>query len=145
LESKVFLVQTDTTVGFVSQDSKRLVLIKKRPQNKPFLISVGSFETHKTFARTPKKFRRFVRNSKRITFVFPNHKALRTVKDKRHKDFIDRFGWLYSTSANESGKDFDISFAKEKADIIVEDRRSFFEGTPSSIYLLTKTKLRRLR
>jgi len=48
---KIYLVQTDTTVGFLSQDAKKLALIKKRDPNKPFLISVDSFKRLKEFSK----------------------------------------------------------------------------------------------
>ena len=38
----VYLVQTDTTVGFASKDSERLNRIKARPEGKQFLQTVAS-------------------------------------------------------------------------------------------------------
>ena len=53
----IFLVQSDTTVGFLSQDSDKLCKIKKRDNNKPFLVAVDSYKSLKNLTRVPKKFR----------------------------------------------------------------------------------------
>ncbi len=142
---KIYLAQTDTTVGFLSQDSAKLAAIKKRPPSKPFLVSVDSFARLQGFARVPKRFRRFVRYARKTTFIYPNAKAVRVVRDERHLSFLKKFGWMYSTSANESGKRFDPSFAKAKADVIVEDSRGLFEGAPSKLLRLGRRRLRRVR
>ncbi|WP_234697162.1 Sua5/YciO/YrdC/YwlC family protein [Nitrosophilus alvini] len=142
---KVYLVQTDTTVGFLSQNRKRLSEIKNRPVEKPFLISVDSFKPLKKFARVPKKFKKRVRRAKKTTFVYPNGKAVRVVRDDRHISFLKKFGWMYSTSANRSGKRFEREFAFEKADVIVEDQRGFFEGKASEILRLSQRKIKKLR
>ncbi|MFT7005054.1 MAG: tRNA A37 threonylcarbamoyladenosine synthetase subunit TsaC/SUA5/YrdC, partial [Sulfurimonas sp.] len=42
---KVTLTQTDTTVGFLSQDEKKLQEIKSRQQNKPFIKVYKDFKT----------------------------------------------------------------------------------------------------
>ncbi len=142
---KVYLAQTDTTVGFLSQDAKKLALIKRRDPKKPFLISVDSFVTLKSFARVPNHFKNRVRRAKKSTFVYPNGKAVRVVQDTPHLLFLQKFGWMYSTSANESGKRFDRDFAYQAADIIVEDNRGFFEGKPSRLIKLGREKAKRLR
>ena len=142
---KVYLAQTDTTVGFLSQDTKRLAHIKGRPASKPFLIAVASLRLLQKFARVPKTYKNRVRRSKRTTFVYPNNQAVRIVQDTRHKRFLQKFGWMYSTSANRSGKHFDRDFAYHVADIIVEDSRGFFEGEPSSLIKLGRKRAKRLR
>ena len=141
----VYLAQTDTTVGFLSQDGARLAAIKGRSPSKPFLIAVASLAQLQAFARVPASHRRRVRRARRTTFVYPNGKALRYVGEGEHQRFLRKFGWMYSTSANPSGKSFDESWARKSADIIVEDKRGFFEGRPSRIIKLGKKKLLRLR
>jgi tRNA A37 threonylcarbamoyladenosine synthetase subunit TsaC/SUA5/YrdC len=138
----VYLVQTNTTVGFLSQNLEKLNKIKKRPPNKKFLRVVDSFLL---LPRVPKNFRKAVRRTpNKITYVIQNE-AFRVIKDKNHLKFLKKFHWLYSTSANESGKRFDEKFAKEKADIFVMDKRGYFESTPSKIYKLSKSKIKKLR
>ena len=143
--TKLYLAQTDTTVGFLSQDSQKLAHAKRRPSHKPFLIEVDGFKQLQKFVRVPKSFKKLVRRSKRTTFVYPNGKALRVVKDPFHLWFLRRFGWMYSTSANISGAPFDPEVALKLAEIVVEDERGLYEGAPSKIVKLSKKRLRRLR
>jgi len=142
---KIYLVQTDTTVGFLSQNAEKLARIKKRDPSKPFLISVDSFKTLKSFARSPKKYKKLVRRAKKTTFVYPNNKAIRVVKEDIHEGFLKRFKWMFSTSANEAGKKFDKNFAFKVCDVVVEDERGFFEGKPSKIIKLGKKKKKFIR
>ncbi len=142
---RLYLAQTDTTVGFLSQDAKRLASTKGRPAHKAFIIAVSSAKNLKDFVRVPKKWRKLVRQAKRTTFAYPNGKAVRVVKDSEHKKFLDHFGWMYSTSANPSGKNFDEAWARQQADVIVEDKRGFFEGKPSKILRLGRTRAMRIR
>lgn len=141
----VYLVQTDTTAGFLSQNSKALAGSKHRNQKQPFISCVDSFYTLKEFTRVPSLFKRRVRRSQKSTFIYPNDKAIRVVKDSLHVEFLQKLHWSYSSSANFTKKRFQMEYAKKKADIIVEDTRGFFEDTPSKIYKIYKTKLRRLR
>ncbi|GAB6074866.1 Sua5/YciO/YrdC/YwlC family protein [Nautilia lithotrophica] len=143
--NKIYLTQTDTTVGFLSQDKTKLNKIKNRPLNQPVLREVDSLETLKTFIRVPDKYKKMLRRAKKTTFIFPNTESYRVVKDERHLEFLKKFKWMYSTSANLHKKRFDEVWAKEQADIIVEDKRGLFEGEPSSIFKLSKNKIKRIR
>lgn len=141
----VYLVQTDTTAGFLSQNSLKLATSKQRDKNQPFLICVDSLRSLKNFVRVPTAFKKQVRRSNKTTFIYPNKQAIRVVKEKNHQKFLRKLGWVYSSSANLTCKSFEENYAKEKADIIVEDSRGFFESKPSSIYKMSNSKLRRLR
>lgn len=141
----VYLVQTDTTAGFLSQNSLKLATSKQRNQKQPFIACVDSLKTLQEFGRVPQKFKKQIRRSQKSTFIYPNNKAIRVVKDALHVEFLQKIRWTYSSSANLTKKSFDMNYAKQKADIIVEDSRGFFEDTPSRIYKIYKTKLRRLR
>jgi len=142
--NKIYLVQTDTTVGFLSQNKEKLNKIKGRKKNQKILREVDSLETLKTFVRVPNKFKKKIRNAKKTTFIYSNGESFRVVRDERHLEFLKKFKWMYSTSANMTGCKFDEKWAREKADIIVEDRE-FFEGEASSIYKLSKEKIKRIR
>ena len=141
----LYLAQTDTTVGFLSQDSTLLAKTKGRPPSKPFLIEVASLKELQRFARVPKRWKNMVRRTSRTTFVYPNGQAVRVVKNEWHLRFLRRFGWIYSTSANPSGQSFDEEWARSQADVVVEDPRGLFEGEPSRIYRLGKKRIKRLR
>lgn len=144
--SLVYLVQTDTTVGFSSLNGEKLSLIKQRPTSKKILHTVDSFKTLNQNTRIPKRFRRVIRNSKKTTYVYPNLKSFRVV-DKRSKfyDFIHKFKILYSTSANKTAENFNKEFAILGADILVEDKRDFFETKASRILKVSKKRRKILR
>lgn len=145
IKDKVFLIQTDTTVGFLSQNSLRLAQIKEREDNKPFVQVTNSFKTLKKIARIPNKHKLRVRRSKMTTFAYANNKAVRVVKDKKHASFIKPFEWFYSTSANERSLAYTQDFAFSKSDIIVQDKKGLYEGEASKIYRLENSKIKRLR
>jgi len=106
--SLVYLVQTDTTVGFSSFDDEKLSAIKQRPS--------------------------------------PNGKSFRVVnKSSDFYDFIHKFGILYSTSANKTAEKFDKDFATIGADILVEDKRGFYETQASTIIKLSKKSFKKIR
>lgn len=144
MKNYVFLTQTDTTVGFLSQNKDRLYDVKSRELTKPFIKVCDSLCTLKQFARVPNKYKNMVRKATKTTFVYKNE-AIRVVKDEEHLKFLKKMRWCYSTSANKSGKDFDKDFAIGVADIVIYDKRGFSQTTPSKIYKLSKTKLKRLR
>lgn len=141
----VYLVQTDTTVGFLSQSSEKLASSKQRSKNQAFIKCVDSLKTLQSFTRVPKKYKNFVRRSSKMTIIYPNNQAIRVVKDLEHIKFLKKLKWAYSSSANLTKKSFDENYAKQKADIIVEDKRGLFEGKSSSMIKINSKKARRLR
>jgi tRNA A37 threonylcarbamoyladenosine synthetase subunit TsaC/SUA5/YrdC len=143
--NRIYLAQTDTTVGFLSKDKEKLNKIKNRPINQPILREVDSLDTLKTFVRVPKKFRKVVRRAKKTTFIYPNQESFRVIKDEMHLEFLQKFKWLYSTSANRHKEKFDIFWARSVADVVVEDKRGLFEGEASKIIKLGKIRCKRLR
>jgi tRNA A37 threonylcarbamoyladenosine synthetase subunit TsaC/SUA5/YrdC len=144
--NKIYLVQTDTTVGFLSNDDTKLSLIKKRPQNQKILQTLDSFSTLKRKTRVPNLHKKLVRKAKRTTFIYPNGDSFRVVnKASHHHHFIEKFQSIYSTSANETTKKFDFDFAFEKADIVVFSKDDFYEQSGSSIVKLTNHKKKKNR
>jgi len=141
---KIYLTQTDTTVGFLSQNKEKLNKIKNRPLNQKILKEVDSLETLKQFVRVPDRFKNRVRRVEKTTFIYPNGESFRIVKDTRHLEFLRKFKWLYSTSANVTGSNFDENWARKAADIIVENK-AFFEGEASKIFKINNSKIKRIR
>ena len=138
----IYLVQTNTTIGFLSQNLQKLNKIKNRPPNKKFLKVVSDFSS---LPRVPKKFKKRVRKTpNNNTYVIKNE-AYRVITEPHHREFLKKFKWMYSSSANESGKNFDEEFATKNADVLVIDKRGYFESEPSKIYKLSKNKIKRLR
>jgi len=144
--SCVYLTQTDTTVGFLSSDDKKLAKIKQRKINQKILQVVDNFKILKQNTRIPKRFRNFIRRSKKTTFIYPNKLSFRVVlKCSDHSNFIGKFSKLYSTSANLTNKNYDKSFAFDKCDIAIYSDNEFGEKVNSKIYFVNETKLKRLR
>lgn len=142
----VYLVQTDTTVGFSSSDNEKLAVIKKRPKSQKILRTVDSFDTLKEFTRVPNIHKKRVRKSKNSTFIYPNGESFRLIsRSFEFYNFIKKFNILYSSSANETKKEFDEAYAVDVSDIVVMGKDGFYESTPSSLFLLTKKRLKKLR
>lgn len=144
--SKVYLVQTDTTVGFSSSYDEKLSRAKQRPSNQKILQTVESFSTLQQKTRIPKKYKKRIRNSSKTTFIYPNLNSFRVVSPKSSfYAFIKKFKILYSTSANKTSHSFNYDFAIKKSDTTVESKEGFFETTASSIYKVTKSKIKKIR
>jgi len=144
MKSSLFLTQTDTTIGFVSQDPNKIDKAKKRKPNKHYIKVVNSLETLKSFTRVPNKHKNRVRRAKRTTFIMPNGLSFRVVKDREHNLLLNRLKWVYSSSANLSGSGYDEGYAKDKAEVII----SFSEqqnGQASKIYRLSQNNIRSIR
>ncbi len=139
----VFLTQTDTTIGFVSQNADKLTEIKQRPPHKYYIKAVNSLQTLQTFTRVPNKHKNRVRRAKKTTFVMPNMHSYRVVQDKHHLLLLDRLKWAYTTSANLSNNAYNDTFAKEMADIIIAPLNT--RKKASHIYKLGKHSLKRIR
>ncbi|HEY9129175.1 MAG TPA: Sua5/YciO/YrdC/YwlC family protein [Sulfurovum sp.] len=143
MENLVFLTQTDTTIGFVSQNADRLSEIKQRPPHKHYIKAVDSLDTLKTFARVPQIHKNRVRRAKKTTFIMPNGNSYRVIKDKHHILLLNRLKWVYTTSANLSGDAYDETFARKMADVIIEPIKK--TAKPSSIYKLGRCSKKRIR
>ena len=144
IEKAVILAQTDTTVGFLSQDAEKLAHIKGRKPNKPFLKNIFSLKELKKSIRIPKSRKKELRRAKRTTYIVKNQ-AFRVATFPASSAIFRNAGWFYSTSANKSGEKFDYNFAKEKADIIVINEVGLFESEPSSLIKCNERKKVRLR
>lgn len=139
----IYLVQTDTTAGFASQNLHEINKAKNRDENQPCLITISKFSVLKNFTRVPQKFKNFVRKAKKTTIIYPNFRSFRVVKSGKYSQFLDKISWCYSSSANRHGKGFDLKFAKSVADEIVGE--NFYEDRPSKIFRISKTNKRKER
>ena len=143
LKDKVFLTQTDTTIGFVSQNADKLTEIKQRPPHKHYIKAINSLQTLKTFTRVPQNHKNRVRRARKTTFIMPNGHSYRVIQDKHHLLLLDRLKWAYTTSANLSNEEYNESFAREMADVIIEPIKETNQA--SHIYRLGKQTLKRIR
>ena len=145
LSLKVVLTQTDTTVGFLSQDEQKLQEIKHRDSSKPFIKVYNNFKTLlKSRQRVPQKFKNTVRRSNKITFIVKN-RAFRVANSPLDSQILRDTLWHYSTSANKKNKTFDREFCEKKADIIIENKEKLKELSSSSLYKINHIKIRKLR
>jgi len=138
-------MQTDTTVGFVSQNQKRLFDIKSRNTSKPFIKVYPSFKDFLACAnRIPHAKKNLVRRASKTTFIVKN-KAFRIAKNHLNSQILRDTKWNYSTSANESGKKFNREFCENKADIIIENKNGLYEDISSLLFKINSLKQVRLR
>lgn len=141
----VILAQTDTTVGFLSQDAQRLYDIKSRPALKPFIKVYKDFTSLKNDSKRIFKNRRsYIRRSKKTTFVIDGF-SFRVAPTTLNSQILKKTPWFYSTSANKSGENFQRGFCESKADIIIENVDSLKEKESSALIEINRVKRRRLR
>jgi len=143
LKELVFLTQTDTTIGFVSQNAERLTKIKERPPHKHYIKALPSLKALKSFTRIPTIHKNHLRRAKKTTFIMPSGHSYRLIQDKYRSLLLDRLGWAYTTSANLSSHPYDEKFAKDAVDVIITPLRE--KSQPSRIYRLGKKRLKRIR
>jgi len=143
LKKLVFLTQTDTTIGFVSQNANKLTQIKKRPPHKFYIKAVNSLQTLKAFTRVPSSHKNRVRRSAKTTFIMPNGHSYRVVRDEHHLLLLNRLKWVYTTSANLSNEPYDEVFAKEKSDVIITPLNQ--NSQASAIIKVGNQVIRRIR
>jgi len=143
MKDLVFLTQTDTTVGFVSQDAQRLTEIKHRPPHKHYIKAVDSLRTLNTLTRIPNQHKNRVRRARKSTFILPRGTSYRVIHNPKHLALISKLSWAYTTSANPSGKPYDEQWARSMADVVIEPLTD--KGTPSRIYRINKKKIQKIR
>ena len=144
MNPNLYLTQTDTTIGYVSQDPNKIDKAKQRKPNKHYIQVVNSLETLKTFSRVPNKHKNRVRRAKRTTFIMPNGLSFRVVTDTEHNLLLDRLGWVFSSSANLSGAEYDETYARDNAEVILSFPKAR-NGKASTIYKLSQTNMRLIR
>jgi tRNA A37 threonylcarbamoyladenosine synthetase subunit TsaC/SUA5/YrdC len=143
LKDLVFLTQTDTTIGFVSQNANRLTHLKQRPPHKYYIKAVNSLHTLKKFTRIPSSHKNRVRRSNKTTFILPNGYSYRIINDPHHLLLLNRLTWAYTTSANLSNIPYDAIFAKEAADVIITPLKNTQEA--SGILKINKKSIKKVR
>lgn len=145
IEMSVILTQTDTTVGFLSQNAQKLYEIKSRPQTKPFIKVYKDFKSFmQDGGRVSRGRKNLVRRSKKTTFII-NSFSFRVAKIGLESQILRETPWFYSTSANKSTESFNRDFCESKADIIIEDVNSLVEKDSSSLIKINSKKRRKLR
>ncbi|MEA1892367.1 MAG: hypothetical protein U9N33_06600 [Campylobacterota bacterium] len=145
LSVKVILTQSDTTVGFLSQDEKKLQEIKQRDSAKPFIKVYKNFRTLlNSKQRVPQRFKNIVRRSNKTSFIIKN-RSFRVADISLNSQLLRDSTWHYSTSANEANKNFNREFCEKKTDIIIENKDRLKELSSSSLYKMNSVKRIKLR
>jgi len=141
----IILTQTDTTVGFLSQNRKKLYEIKSRQSTKPFIKVYKNFKSFlQDGNRVVSSRKNLVRRSKKTTFIINNF-SFRVAPFILNSQILRDTSWFYSTSANRSGERFSREFCESKADIIIEDMSGLVEKDSSALIKLNRKKKRKLR
>ncbi len=141
--NSVFLVQTDTTIGFLSKNMESINKKKGAKLKKPLLLEVAELK-HIPY-RTPIYFHNIIRRATKTSFILQNNMSFRVIKHDLHKQFLIPFKHLYSSSANKTGCSFEFNFAIKQCDILVYDKRGFFEAKSSKILKIKHNKIKKLR
>ena len=142
INNLVILAQTDTTVGFASQNYAKLTKIKSRSPLKPFIKIYTSLLLCEK--RIPQNMKSFVRRSKKTTFIV-KEQAFRVNTTMPNSQVQKRMHSYYSSSANEKGKTFERTFCESKADIIIENKDGLHESTSSVLLKINNNKKMRIR
>lgn len=166
----LYLAQSDTTVGYLSGNRKKIAKAKDRDEAKPMLLEADSLSTLKNIVRIPEIFKKRIRRERFATYIYKGriskdencnngireeriHKnricksdiSIRVVGDKCHIKFLKKFSTLYSSSANVSGGEFDMDEAISRSEVLVIDGRGIFESIPSKIYKINRRRIERIR
>jgi len=145
LEVPTVLTQTDTTVGFLSQNADKLYEIKSRTNTKPFIKVFNNFNSFsKSNLRIPKNQRNLVRRSRKTTFIVKN-RAFRIAKVTLNSQILRDKTWNYSTSANKTKESFNRDFCEDKADIIIENLYGLKQNSSSTLLKINNHKIRKIR
>ena len=141
MKKVVFLTNTDTTIGFISKSKKALDIAKNRTPNKVYIEVLPSLKALKK--RVPKKYKRLVRRAKKTTFILNQTYSFRVSYNNKHNLLLNRLNGAYSSSANESNKNYDYNYAYKNADIIIYPLGN--KDKPSKIYKLSSKKIKKIR
>ena len=164
----LFLAQTDTTAGFLSKSQAEINKAKNRALQTPCILTMAYFSELLSLVRVPKVHKNLVRKARKTSFIYANSRnssdkalnlnaknsqdfkgglACRVVKDSPHSEFLAKNGAFFSSSANLHGEKFNAQKARqitlENNGKIIDER--LFEGKPSRLILLSKTKKRKIR
>ncbi|CAM2760586.1 hypothetical protein [Helicobacter felis] len=145
MDTDIILMQGDTTAGLFSPSARALNRAKHSPQNKPLLQVLSSL--YALPVRVPSIHRSFVRRAHKTSFIYPTTppQSYRVIQNPQAQHPLETLGQLYSTSANLSGKDFDLQWARKVATIIIEDKKKLHQAPPSTIFKLSRTRKKRWR
>lgn len=151
----IFLFRPDTIWGFSCKITdinsiKKIIEIKKREKNKPFIILASSFNEIEKIAIIEKKYKTkklygvsliLKSKIKNKNLVKEGKICVRIPSNEKTRFFIKKMGMLISTSANLSGES-PLSFSELQKQFGKMEHISFARTTkPSTIIDLTTGKI----
>ena len=139
----IYLAQTDTTAGFLSSSEEEINLAKKRSIKTPCIKTSFYFYELKNTAKVPNKYKNLIRRSKKTTFIYKNKQSFRVIKNTKHIEFLKKFRFLFSSSANIHGCSFDINYAKKTANMVVDD--TLYESASSKMFKINNHFIKKIR
>ena len=99
----LYLVQTDTTAGFLSKDFREINKAKNRDLQTPCILAMARFSELLNFVRVPKAHKNLVRKAKKTSFVYEKSslkKALQILNDEFATEFDDLASFKGENSLN---------------------------------------------
>lgn len=147
---KAAIANTDTVMGIVSLDKKNIYKIKRRPHYKKLVLFVKNFEHLDVF--TQEEINVLKKYWPGKLTVIKNKIGYRVPNDEFLLKLLDRFDFLYSSSANISGKnpiaDLDEAhntFRQWEGKLVLVDnkRKKIEDAKPSTIINLDNKKVLR--
>ncbi|MBD3794325.1 MAG: Sua5 YciO YrdC YwlC family protein [Epsilonproteobacteria bacterium] len=145
MKNLLFLTQTDTTIGFVSTDMKRIDEAKQRLDGKYYIKTLSSLSYLKAYSKVPNQHKNRIRRAKKTTFILKNSRSFRVIKDTQHNLLLDRLGSAYSSSANKSGEHFDKIYCEMVCDVVVSFPQNFNIAPASKILRLSHDFIKKIR
>ncbi len=148
--NKSAIVDTDTVYGIVSLSSNLIYDAKNRPHSKKLVVFIKNFTSAGIF--TLNEIKVLKKYWPGELTVIKNKVGYRVPNSKFLLDLLDRVVFLYSSSANMSGKtpiksfeEAKVEFKKSKDKVIFVESRSRHtdEDQPSTIIDLDKNKVLR--
>jgi tRNA threonylcarbamoyl adenosine modification protein (Sua5/YciO/YrdC/YwlC family) len=151
----IFLFRPDSIWGFSCKyddikSIKRIIEIKKRKENKPFIVLASSFKEIESIAYIEKKYKTkklygvslILKSKIKNKYLVKDEKiCVRIPSNKKAREFIKKTGMLVSTSANKSGQQT-FSFYELKKQFPELKHKSFARtNKPSTILDLVEKKI----
>ena len=144
IKNIIYLAQTDSIAGFLCSNQSKINEIKNRDLSTKNIMAISSFariKQIKNFPRIPQKHKNLVRRSKKTSFIVGDFSFRVIDKQSNHFRFINKFDYMYSSSANLHNESFDFDIAFRLCDVCVFGKNKInSQNKASKIIKLHKNK-----
>jgi len=142
--NQIYLTQTDSIAGFLCSNPSKINEIKNRDLSTKNILAISSFariKQIKNFPRIPQKHKNLLRRSKKTSFIVGDFSFRVIDKQSNHFRFINKFDYMYSSSANLHNESFDFDIAFGLCDVCVFGKNKInSQDRASKIIKLHKNK-----